>query len=172
MEVIELPHGRLRRWTPSVAEQLHAAIEASREHLRPFMPWASTDPSDLGFRLNWLAQTHRDFDQASSFAFGIFDVDGQVVGGCGMHPVDEMSVTIGYWVHVSELRRGFAAAAARALTDAAFDAGWTQVLIRHDEANVASRVIAERLGFKLLRSEPHNIDAPGQTGTTLVWGRT
>ncbi len=171
-EAIEFPNGQLRRWALGDAERLHSLIEASRDHLRPFLPWASTDPSDLSFREEWLARAIEDFDHAVSFGYGIFEPDGRLIGGCGIHPVDTHSATIGYWVGSSDVRRGFATGAASALTDVALSAGWTRIIIRHDEANLASRAIAERLGFELIRSEPHSIDAPSQTGTTLVWNRT
>lgn len=51
----------------------------------------------------------------------------------------------------------------------AVSAGFSTALIRHDQANNASGAIAQKLGFQFVRSEAHAIDAPGQTGTTLVW---
>jgi RimJ/RimL family protein N-acetyltransferase len=56
-----------------------------------------------------------------------------------------------------------------ALTKTALEVGFTTVMLRHDEANQVSGVIAARLGFTFVRQEPHTIDAPGQTGRSVVW---
>ena len=132
------------------------------------MPFASADPDHLEFRRQWIDHVAELFDQGSAFNYGIVK-NGTVVGGCSIDPKPHGAAAIGYWVQVDHTRRGYATAVARALRDAAVDAGFSPVLLRHDQANIASKVIAERLGFSLLRSEPHSIDAPGQTGTSLVW---
>ena len=61
---------------------------------------------------------------------------------------------------------------AAALPQAALDAGCDTVRIRHDRANAASGSIAARLGYERIGEEPHSIDAPGQTGTSVVWTLT
>lgn len=94
-----------------------------------------------------------------------------MIGGCSIDPVDERTASIGFWVHAGHVRTGVATAVAVALTDAALRAGWETVRIRHDRANVVSGVIARRLGYRRVGEEPHSIDAPGQTGTSVVWIR-
>jgi RimJ/RimL family protein N-acetyltransferase len=37
----------LRCWHPTDAPLLKAAIDASLEHLRPWLPWAQYEPTDL-----------------------------------------------------------------------------------------------------------------------------
>jgi RimJ/RimL family protein N-acetyltransferase len=44
----------LRCWEPADAEALNAAIDASLEHLRPWMPWANDEPADLQARIERL----------------------------------------------------------------------------------------------------------------------
>lgn len=166
---LSTPSVHLRRWRGHEGADLDAAIEASRLHLTPFMPWASTDATDPAFRPNWLRERVHAFDAGASFAYGMFDALGAVMGGCGIEPLPGDEASIGYWVHASHVRRGVGTSAANALTQAALNAGCRRVWLRHDEANVGSRAIAERLGYTLVRSEPHSIDAPGQTGTSLVW---
>ena len=158
----------LRRLVVTDASALHAAIEDSREHLRPFLPFASTDPHDLEFRLNWIERVHASFEDGQSFNYGIFE-GAELVGGCSIDPKQGTEASIGYWVHVAHTRRGHATAAAGALRDAAIDVGFGPVLLRHDAANEASAAIARKLGFQRVRAEPHSIDAPGQTGTSIVW---
>jgi RimJ/RimL family protein N-acetyltransferase len=77
---------------------------------------------------------------------------------------------VGYWVHVAHTGRGHVTAAARALVDVAFSVrGARRVVIRCDQANTRSAAVAERLGFRLDRLEPHPIEAPGHTGTFQIW---
>jgi len=142
---------------------MQTAIRASREHLVRFMPFASADPDHLEFRRQWIDHVAERFDQGSSFNYGIVK-SGVVVGGCSIDPKAHGAAAIGYWVHVDYTRRGYASAVARALRDAAVDAGFSPVLLRHDQANIASKLIAERLGFSFLRSEPQAETHPVATG--------
>ena len=98
----------------------------------------------------------------------VFEAD-DLVGGASIYPPTDGSASIGYWVRVDRLRQGIATMAARAVRDASVGAGFQPALLRHDEANLASGAIAQRLGFTLRCSEPHTIDARGQTGVSLVW---
>ena len=135
----------LRRLTKEDAAPMQTGIRASREHLVRFMPFASADPDHLEFRRQWIDHVAERFDQGSSFNCGIVK-NGVVVGGCSIPPKAHGAAAIGYWVHVDHTRRGYASAVARALRDAAVDAGFSPVLLRHDQANIASKVIAEGLG--------------------------
>jgi ribosomal-protein-serine acetyltransferase len=92
-----------------------------------------------------------------------------VIGGCSIDPVDGRTASIGHWVQVGHVRQGVASAVAAALTQTALEAGCDVVRIRHDRANVASGAIAARPGYERMGEEPHSIDAPGQTGTSIVW---
>jgi RimJ/RimL family protein N-acetyltransferase len=77
---------------------------------------------------------------------------------------------IGYWVRTSHTRRGYATAAARALTDMAFTMpGVDRVEIHHDVANVASGRVPAKLGFTHVGDVRSPIEAPGETGTQSIW---
>ncbi len=82
--------------------------------------------------------------------FGAFAKDGgECVGGAGLHPrVGKGGIEIGYWTHVSHVRKGLAAETAGALTRAAFEIGrmrWVE--IRCATKNVASAGVPAKLGF-------------------------
>jgi RimJ/RimL family protein N-acetyltransferase len=80
---------------------------------------------------------------------------------------------IGYWVREGWLRRGIAAAAARALTSTAFRVpGIEEVHIHCDEANVASAGVPRRLGFRLFRTVEDNVEAPAEIGRSMEWAIT
>ena len=128
---------------------LRRALEASHTHLSRFIPSPASGS-----------------DEPSGY--GIFK-DDELVGVGAIRPRGDGVASIGYWVHVDHLRCGYATALARRLRDEAFASGFRTVLLRHDRANVASGAIASKLGFTRVRVEPHSIDAPGQTGVTVVW---
>ncbi|MDT0276376.1 GNAT family N-acetyltransferase [Blastococcus goldschmidtiae] len=153
------------------AVALQRAIDESRDHFAPFMPFATTDPSGLAFRQSWIRQGREAFFTGQRFQYGIIRA-GEVIGGCSIDPVDDRTASIGFWVHVEHVRQGVASAVAAALTQAALEAGCEIVRIRHDRANAASGSIAARLGYERIGEEPHSIDAPGQTGTSVVWTLT
>lgn len=150
------------------AVALQRAIDESLDHLLPFMPFATTDPSDLAFRQSWIKECREAFRTGQRFSYGIFRTD-EVIGECSIHPIDDRTASIGFWVHVEHVGQGVASAVAASLTQAALEAGCEAVRIRHDRANAASGSIAARLGYERVGEEPHSIDAPGQTGTSVVW---
>jgi RimJ/RimL family protein N-acetyltransferase len=94
-----------------------------------------------------------------------------VVGGCGLHRrVGVEALEIGYWVNAAHTRRGYAAAAARALTEVALALpGIVRVEIHCDIANVASAAVPRGLGYRLDRVVDDRIEAPGEAGPLMVW---
>ncbi len=79
---------------------------------------------------------------------------------------------IGYWVHQGHTRCGLATAAAAALADAALALpGIDRVEIVHDEANIASGGVPGK-GFTEVGKRMSAPDAPGESGTTIVWRLT
>ena len=51
----------IRCWQPSDAAQLKAAVDASREHLKPWMPWAHQETS-LQDQIERLRRVRGEFD--------------------------------------------------------------------------------------------------------------
>jgi RimJ/RimL family protein N-acetyltransferase len=146
----------LRRWHMDDADALLAAIQASLAELRPWMPWANEPPT--------LASVQEYLEGGGTrTGFGLFDAEGEVVGAFGLHDRQGPGILeIGYWVRSDRTGRGYATAAARALTDAAF-AGFPdvdQVEIRCDPANLASAAVPAKLGYRL---------DPERTVEQLVW---
>jgi RimJ/RimL family protein N-acetyltransferase len=170
-ERIELPTVGvlLRRHRPADLDALHAAIEESRDHLRPFMPWADqTRLETAGF----VDVAHSQWAEGTGFNYLITDAgDGEVLGGCGIHlRVGPDAAEIGYWLRDGATGRGIVTAAAAALTDAglALD-GIGHMEIHCDEANLRSAAVPRRLGYRLDRIEPDAITAPGELGRMMVW---
>ena len=161
----------LRRWRAHHADQLRSAVDRSHADLRGWMPWASERPT-LESVGEFLERAGAETGSELEMGFGLFEPGGELVGAVGLHGRrGPGTLEIGYWVRSDRTGRGYATAAARALTDAAFECfpGVDRVEIRCDPANLASAAIPPKLGYRLDRREASDIVAPAQTGSQLVW---
>ncbi len=131
-------------------QQLFEAVDESREHILPWMPWgpghgSPNDSEELvrRFRSKW--DLREDL--------GVFVADratGRYVGGSGLHRIDWTvpSFEIGYWLRKSAVGRGHATSSVRILSHLAFDLlGAQRVFIRCAVENEASANVAKRAGF-------------------------
>ena len=163
----------LRRPVLRDAAEIAEAVRISIVELRPWMDWATDESVTEASQRQSLAERdplwgHPDNENG----YVIIDkADGHVVG---YSAIEEQTGTgsrsLAYWVRSDRTGRGIATAAARAL--AATVATWPGVRcveIHCDRANGASAAVAEHLGFRLDRIEPHPINAPGQTGRQMIW---
>jgi RimJ/RimL family protein N-acetyltransferase len=147
---VQTPRLVLRCWQPVDAAPLKAAIDASLEHLRPWMPWAENEPQELQAKVELLRRFRAEFDLGQDFGYGIFDsAEKQVLGGSGLHPrVGPDAREIGYWIHKDHINRGLATEAAAALTTVAFLIdGVARVEIHCDPQNLRSLAVPRKLGF-------------------------
>jgi len=141
----------LRCWDPADAAALKEAIDASPDHLRPWMPWASLEPQTLEEKAALLRGFRGRFDLGEDFVYGVFDPSGsEVVGGTGLHTrIGEGGLEIGYWIRASRIGEGLATELSAALTRVAFEiCGVDRVEICVDPANERSLAIPRKLGFE------------------------
>jgi ribosomal-protein-serine acetyltransferase len=159
----------VRPWHDDDVPRLHEAVIESLDHLRPWMPWAAKEPLSLDERRELVGGWWRLWD-AGDRMYGMFLGD-RVVGGCGLHQrIGPGGQEIGYWVRLSETGRGYATAAARALTDMAFAMpAVTHTEIHHDVANPASGRVPAKLGYARVDDVAHPVEAPGETGVQRIW---
>lgn len=169
-ERVEMARLLIRRYTEDDAEALAAAVTASVDHLRPWMPWIANEPLGLAARTDLIRTWDRDWRGGGDVVFGVFLGDA-VVGGTGLHRrVGPGGLEIGYWVHVDHLRRGYATEVSEALTSAAFTvSGIGRVEIHHDKANVASAGVPARLGYARGAETPDEVTAPAEAGIDCTW---
>lgn len=171
-EIAVPEHGLvLRRLRVDHAERMLTAVQLSHPELHQWMPWASRPPSPDSIK-EFIDRAGADTASDLEMAFGLFEPDEGLVGGFGLHGRRGPGVLeIGYWVRSDRTGRGYATAAARALTDAALDcfAEAHRAEIRCDAANLASAAIPPKLGYRLEGREPSEVLAAAQTGTLLVW---
>jgi len=140
----------LRCYRPEDAPLLRAAIEASLDHLRPWMPWARYEPESVQRKAMRLRRFRGLFDLGTDFIYGIFDAEEhRVLGGTGLHPtLGAGAREIGYWLHVDHTGRGYATEAVAALVRVGFECeALRRIEIHCDPANVPSAAAPQRLGF-------------------------
>jgi RimJ/RimL family protein N-acetyltransferase len=177
----------LRRVHADDAGAIAVAVGASLEHLRPWMPWATPEAADLRSQLVRVAEADELWEWGTGFIYVMIaretgpsgpdapgmvkDPDGEFVGTIGLHRrLDDDTVEIGYWTVAGKTRRGYATAAARALTQVAVALpGTRRVEIHCDEANTASAGVPRKLGYRLDGVEKHEREAPGERGRRMIW---
>ena len=146
----ELPGGyALRLFEEADADELYALVDANREYLATWLPWA---PHHTGAEtvLPFIRMTRKQIADNDGLQTAIVDPGGRIVGAVGFHSVDWMNAasSIGYWLARGEQGRGTMTEAVRALVDHAF-ATWklNRIVIQAAVENTRSRAIPERLGF-------------------------
>jgi RimJ/RimL family protein N-acetyltransferase len=161
----------LVRYRGGETRDLVRAVNESLDHLRPWMPWAATHRAENDLD-DFVRRSIKQWECGSNFSYWMRDeATGHLVGSVGLHlRVGPEAVEIGYWVHVDWTSRGYATAAARALTTAGLGMrAIKRVEIHCDEANRASAAVPRRLGYRLDRIEDDQIEAPGEVGREMVW---
>src|SRR3954447_15918023 len=160
----------IREWTEADVDQLDAAISASVEHLRPWMPWIALEPVSRQDRLDRIRSWSVERSMGGDAVYGIF-AGGTFAGGTGFHRrIGDGGLEIGYWVHVDHVRRGYASEASRALTMAAFELPEIdRVEIHHDRGNEASGRVPKGLGFTFVEEVSREPEAPAETGVHWIW---
>lgn len=163
----------LRCWQPADAALLKAAIDASLDHLRPWMPWAEHEPEDLSAKVERLRRWRGKFDLGQDFVYGVFSLDEkEVLGSSGLHTrVGEGAREIGYWIHVDHINQGLATEVAAALTKVAFEIDEVvRVEIHCDPRNLRSAAVPRKLDFvheATLRQR--TADAQGERRDSMIW---
>lgn len=163
----------LRRWTEDDAAALNAAVAESREHLLPWLPWASEPPMSDAARRAWIRDRERDALGGGDLVYGVW-LDGTIAGSVGLHRrIGPGGLEIGYWTRSGFTRRGIAVAAVARVCEIAFaQPSITRVEIHHDSANVASGAVARAAGFTHVGDQPDPATAPDDSGIERIWRLT
>jgi len=161
---IHTPRLVVRCWNPADAPLLKAAIDASVDHLLPYLLWAVDEPQPLQTKIDLLRKFRADFDSNRTYVYGIFNKDEtSVVGGTGLSTeAGEKAREIGYWIHKDHVGQGYATEISAALTRVAFLVDHVErVDIRCDVDNLKSAAVPRKLGYTLdarLRRRGHALD--------------
>lgn len=164
------PRLHLRLWRVGDVAAQGAAIEASSDHLRPWLAWISREPLTDDERTELINTGNKEWRKGGDANYGVFH-RGVLVGGCGLHRRGRPhTLDLGYWIHVDHLGRGYATELAAGLTDAAFELEPIErVEIHHDQANGRSAAIPRSLGFARGPQAADDIHAPGEVGIDCTW---
>src|SRR6266571_8800697 len=166
----------VRPYRESDAQALFEAVAESRDHLRPWLPFADTHQSAEESR-DWIIHQVANWLLREDFIVGIWEAaTNRFLGGSGLHPQswEIRYFEIGYWIRASASGRGYITEAVKLLTDYAFTAlAAKRVEIRCDERNVRSAAVAQRLGFvQEARLRNHLMTPDGTLCTTLIFALT
>jgi ribosomal-protein-serine acetyltransferase len=138
----------LRLLEEADAEELYALVEANRDYLAAWLPWAAGQT--LKGTREFIRKTRRQVDENDGFQGALF-LDGQMVGAGGFVSVNWESrwTELGYWLAEEQQGRGLMTKTVSALVDHAFGE-WdlNRVEIHAGAGNRRSRAIPERLGFQ------------------------
>ncbi len=166
-------HVLVRPYREDDAEALFEAMNESRDHLRPWMPFAD-EHKTIDESRNWIIHTMAQWLLRNDLILSIWDLStGRYLGGTGLHPHDWETgyFEMGYWLRASAEGYGYVTEAAQLLTNYALDSLQANRLeIRCDELNVRSAAVPKRLGYVLegrLRNQMTTSD--GRLRTTLIF---
>jgi RimJ/RimL family protein N-acetyltransferase len=139
-----------RCWEPRDAPLLKEAVDSSLGELRPWMPWALSEPQTVEEKVQLLRRFRGQFDLGEGFVYGLFSPDeSEVVGGSGLHArVGVGAFEIGYWIRSSMAGQGIATEVSAALTRVGFElCGADRIEIHVEPANEPSLRIPRKLGY-------------------------
>jgi RimJ/RimL family protein N-acetyltransferase len=143
-------------------EPLHAAVQESIEHLKPWMPWYNSHET-LDDTREYVRSRQAQFMLRESFEMGLFlRQDGTFLGGIGLHVTDWTipAFEIGYWLRPSAERHGYVFEGLHA----------ERVVICCDARNTRSKRVPERLGYVFEGRLRHAArDPAGELRDTLVY---
>ncbi|MES2101487.1 MAG: GNAT family N-acetyltransferase [Pseudomonadota bacterium] len=158
--------------------QFFEALSESLVEMRRFLsalPWIAAEPNLEAAEL-YCRNGQANFVARKDLPFFLFErATGELVGATGLHRTvwATPKTEVGYWVRSSRSGRGLIAEAVEATTQYAFrHIGAVRVELITDEANLASRKVADRCGFVLEGTLRHDHKAPdGSLRNTCVYAR-
>ncbi len=163
----------VRPYRESDAQDLFEAVAESRDHLRPWLPFADAHQTVEESR-DWIIHTMAQWLLREDLTMGIWEAaTNRYLGGTGfhVHNWDTGYFEIGYWIRASAEGHGYITEAVRLLANYAFDTLKANRLeIRCDELNARSAAIPQRLGFVREGCLRNDATAPdGRIRNTLIF---
>ena len=163
----------VRCYQPSDTQLLADSVMESVEHLKPWMPWAHSEPTPFEQRLDRVKRFRGRFDLKEDYIYGIFNPEEtQLLGGTGLHTrLGDNQLEIGYWVHKDYVNKGLVTESTAALVKVAFEIVHVhRIEIHCDPGNHASASIPRKLGFThegTLRAKTPFLD---RWSDSMIWG--
>jgi len=163
----------VRCYQPSDTQLLADSVMESVEHLKPWMPWAHSEPTPFEQRLDRVNRFRGRFDLKEDYIYGIFNLEEtQLLGGTGLHTrLGDNQLEIGYWIHKDHVNKGLVTESTAALVKVAFEIVHVhRIEIHCDPGNHASASIPRKLGFThegTLRAKTPFLD---RWSDSMIWG--
>lgn len=160
----------LQSWNTDDVPVINEVVVRSLDHIRPWMDWAADEPLADETRRALVATWEQQRRAGTDAIYGIFLGD-TAIGATGVHRrIGPGGIEIGYWLAPDATGHGYVTETTSALTSLALrQPGVDHVEIHHDPANLASRAIPERLGFRFIANRPSPMTAPAHTGSQDIW---
>lgn len=137
---------------PGDGEVVYQAIQASKQDLKKWLPFAQKDQSPEDVEIS-VSEAHLQFLKREDLRLHVFHREtGDFIGSSGLHRIDweVPKFEIGYWIDSRKTGKGYMSEAVEGIADFAFrELDANRVEICCDTKNVKSRAIPERLGFSL-----------------------
>jgi ribosomal-protein-serine acetyltransferase len=167
--VIDLGGGAsLRELTAEDASILFAAVERDREHFDRWLRWTPSLRTEAD-----AAALLEELPPKGGFHLGLF-AGGTLQGGviCWKIQPHHRAAEVGYWLADAAQGKGLATRAASAMVELLFrDKGVHRIEMLTAEANLRSRAVCERLGFRLESTRRGSHRFPGGFNDHLVYAR-
>ncbi len=163
----------VRPYRESDAQDLYEAVNESRDHLRPWLPFADAHQTVEESR-DWIIHRMAEWLLRENMSASLWEkASRRFLGGIGLHVHNWKSrhFEIGYWLRASAAGHGYMTEGVQLLTGFAFsELAATRVAIRCDERNSRSAGVARRLGFVQEARLRNDFLAPdGTLRTTLLF---
>jgi RimJ/RimL family protein N-acetyltransferase len=163
----------LRAYRPGDGPALAIAVNASYEHLKTFMPWATTNQSDEESEAI-VRRFAGEYLLNQNYVIGIW-IDGELAGGTGFHLRGGSralrNAEIGMWIRGSYAGQGLGTRVLAAMLRWGFTEWvWERLTWHCDTRNTASMRVAEKNGLRLegtLRADA--LDPAGQRRDTYLY---
>ena len=139
----------LRLLEPRHAEEVFALVEASRTHLREWLPWVDSTKERKDSEA-FIKATMAQFGENNGFQAGIW-YKGELAGVVGLHSIDwqNRSTSIGYWLGEEFQGLGLMTMACQAVIRHCFqELELQRIEIQAAVENKKSQAVPERLGFQ------------------------
>jgi len=163
----------VRCYQPSDAKLLAESVTESIEHLKPWMPWAHSEPTPFEEKVKGVKRFRGRFDLNEDYIYGIFNMkETKLLGGTGLHTrLGDNDLEIGYWIHKDHVNQGLVTESTAALVKVGFEIIHIhRIEIHCDPRNLASAAIPRKLGFThegTLRAKTPFLD---RWSDSMIWG--
>lgn len=161
----------LRTYQPDDAALLFQAVDANRQHLRTWLPWADHNRKQE-HSLQFIQQSIVQQNAQEALILGIF-MDRVIIGGISMHHWDHSlrKAQLGYWIAANHQGKGVMTRCCSRFIGFLFDKlSLNKIEIHFAAGNERSAVIARKLGFTIEGIIRQSLELQGRLEDRVIAG--